>query len=49
MLYRHIFVLEGKDAKRFIEQDKKPLSSKQKKYLEKCKEIYEKNPIKVVK
>lgn len=41
-------VLEGKDAKRFIEQDKKPLSSKQKEYLKNCLEIYEKNPIKQI-
>ncbi|KKL85942.1 hypothetical protein LCGC14_1949670 [marine sediment metagenome] len=46
MLPEHMPVLEGKDAKRFIEQDKKPLSSKQKEYLKNCLEIYEKNPIK---
>jgi hypothetical protein len=42
----HMPVLKGKDAKRFIEQDTKPLSSEQKEYLKKCQETYEKKPIK---
>ena len=46
MLPKHMPVLKGKDAKKFIEQDVKSLSSKQKEYLEKCRVIYEKNPIK---
>lgn len=44
-----IFILEGKDAERFIKQDKKPLSNEQKKYLKKCQEIYESNLPKSVK
>lgn len=46
MLPKHMPALEGKDAKKFIKQDTKHLSSKQKEHLEKCREIYEKNPIK---
>ena len=46
MLPEHMPVLEGKDAKRFIKQDNKPLISKQKEYLKNCLEIYNKNPIK---
>lgn len=46
MLPEHMPILRGKEAKRFIKQDKKPLNSSQKNYLEKCREIYEKNPIK---
>ena len=46
MLPRHIPTLEGSDAERFAEQDKKPLSSVEKAYLEKCRAIYKKNPIK---
>jgi len=43
---QHMPILEGKEAKKFIEQDKKPLSEKDKKHLEKCLEIYKNNPIK---
>jgi len=46
MLPRHIPTLEGSDAERFAEQDKTPLSSVEKAYLEKCRAIYKKNPIK---
>lgn len=46
MLPKHMPTLEGKDAEKFIKQDKKPLSSAQKKHLKKCLELYEKNPIK---
>lgn len=46
MIPKHVPTFEGEDAKKFIEQDKKPLSSAQRKHLEKCVEIYEKNPIK---
>ena len=44
----HMPVLKGKDAKRFIEQDTKPLSSEQKEYLKTCQETYEKKPIKQI-
>jgi hypothetical protein len=46
MLPRHIPTLVGKDAERFTEEDKKPLSSAQKSHLEKCRAVYKKNPIK---
>jgi hypothetical protein len=46
MLPRNIPVLEGKDAEKFISQDKKRLSSAEQVYLEKCRAIYKKNPIK---
>jgi len=39
-------VLEGEAAKKFIRQDKKPLSREQKEYLEKCREVYKRHPIK---
>lgn len=45
MIPKHVPTLEGKDAEKFIKQDKKPLSSEQKEYLKKCLEKYEKNPI----
>jgi len=42
----HMPALKGKDANRFIKQDKKPLKSGQKQHLKKCLETYTKNPIK---
>ena len=39
-------ILEGKDAERFVMQDKKPLTTAQKAHLVKCFEVYKKNPIK---
>ena len=42
----HMPALKGKDANRFIKQDKKPLKSEQKQHLKKCLETYTKNPIK---
>lgn len=39
-------ILTGKDAKRFIEQDKKPLTQKQKDHIKECLELYLKKPIK---
>ena len=44
MLPQHIPTLEGKDAERFVKQDKKPLSKAQKAHLAKCLEVYKKNP-----
>jgi len=44
----HMPVLEGKEARRFFKQDKKPLNREQKSYLAKCQEIYEKNPLKLI-
>lgn len=38
-------ILRGKEAEKFIEQDKEPLSEEEIKHLEKCKDIYKKNPI----
>ncbi len=46
MLPRHVPTLEGKDAERFVEQDKKPLTTAEKAHLVKCRELYEKNPVK---
>jgi hypothetical protein len=37
--------LEDKEAERFAEQDKKPLSRRQKAHLQACLELYRKNPI----
>jgi hypothetical protein len=42
----HMPTLTGEDARKFIQQDRKPLSSRHKDHLKKCLEIYEKNPIK---
>ena len=46
MLPKHMPTLKDREAKKFIKQDKKPLSREQKEYLRKCLEVYEKNPIK---
>lgn len=46
MLPKHMPALEGKDADKFIKQDKEPLSRAQKERLSKCLEVYKKNPIK---
>jgi hypothetical protein len=46
MLPKHIPVIEGKDAEKFISQDKKRLSSAEQVHLEKCRAVYKKNPIK---
>lgn len=46
MLPRHIPVIQGKDADKFISQDKKHLSPAEQVHLEKCRAIYKKNPIK---
>ena len=46
MLPQHPPILVGKDAKRFIDQDKRPLTSEEKDDLRRCLEIYKKNPIK---
>lgn len=43
---QHIPTLENEDAKKFIKQDKKPLSKAQIEHLKHCLEIYNKNPIK---
>ena len=45
MLPQHIPTLKGKEAKDFIDQDKKPLSKTEKAHILKCVEIYKKNPI----
>ena len=37
--------LTGKDAEEFIKQNSKPLTKKQKTFLKKCQELYEKNPV----
>lgn len=37
-------VLNGKDAKRFLERMEKPLTKKEKKFIKKAKEAYESNP-----
>jgi hypothetical protein len=39
-------VLKGKDAKRFIDQDKRPTDEKHQEHLKECLETYKKNPIK---
>jgi hypothetical protein len=46
MLPRHIPTLKGKDAERFVKQDKKPLTNAEKADLKKCQAIYRNNPIK---
>jgi hypothetical protein len=46
MLPQHIPTIEGKDAEKFMSQDKKRLTTAEKKHLEKCRAIYKKNPIK---
>jgi hypothetical protein len=46
MLPKHVPTLEGKDAEKFVKQDRAPLSRQQKKHLNKCLELYKKNPIK---
>lgn len=46
MLPKSIPTLKGEDAERFVKQDKKPLSSREKASLEKCRALYRKNPIK---
>jgi hypothetical protein len=33
-------IVEGKDAEKFINQDKKPLTKKQKKDLDRCRKVY---------
>ena len=38
-------ILKGKDAKKFIKQDRKPLSDEKKTYLKKCLNIYKNNPV----
>jgi hypothetical protein len=46
MLPEHPPVLTGKAAKRFIAQDRQPLTEPQKEHLRKCLKTYEENPIK---
>lgn len=46
MLPEHMPALEEKEAERFLKQDKKPLTENEKKYLERCREIYKNHPIK---
>jgi hypothetical protein len=46
VLPQHIPTIEGKEAKIFAAQDKKPLTTAEKATLEKCQAIYRKNPIK---
>ena len=46
MLPEHPPPLTGKAAKRFMEQDRKPLTEKQKAHLIECTKIYEDNPVK---
>ena len=46
MLPKPVPTLRGEEAKRFEEQDKKPLSSSEKAFLLECVQIYKKNPIK---
>jgi hypothetical protein len=46
MLPKHMPTLEGKEAKAFIEQDAKPLSSEQKAFLKECQRVYKDKPIK---
>ncbi len=41
----HMPILKGEEAKKFIEQDSKPLNNEKKEYLKKCQKIYEKNPL----
>jgi len=38
-------VLKGKEAKNFVKQDKKPLTDRQKAFLDECLAVYKKNPI----
>jgi hypothetical protein len=45
MLPEHMPVLTVKEAEDFIRQDKKPLTEKQKAFLDECLAIYDKNPI----
>jgi len=45
MIPQHIPTIKGKDAEKFVAQDKKPLSSAEKIHLEKCRATYRKNPI----
>lgn len=37
-------ILEGKDAERFLKQMKKPLTKKEKKFIERARKAYESNP-----
>ena len=37
-------ILKGEDAKRFLERMEKPLTNKEKKFIQKAKEAYEANP-----
>jgi hypothetical protein len=37
-------ILDGEDAERFLKQMKKPLSKKEKEFIEKAKRAYESNP-----
>jgi hypothetical protein len=46
MLPKPMPILEGEDAEKFFEQDKEPLSRRQKEHLKQCLELYKKNPIK---
>ena len=39
-------ILKGKDAKRFLAQDRQPLSAEKREHLRKCLELYRKNPVK---
>jgi hypothetical protein len=41
----HMPPLEGADAERFIRQNTRPLSEKQKAHLRECLHVYLKNPI----
>ncbi|MCJ7559597.1 hypothetical protein MUO79_03130 [Candidatus Bathyarchaeota archaeon] len=46
MLPKHMPTLEGEEAEKFVRQDRKPLSRRQKEHLKQCLELYKKNPIK---
>jgi hypothetical protein len=46
MLPKHLPALEGEEAEKFVKQDKRPLSRRQKEHLKRCLELYKKNPIK---
>jgi len=37
-------VLKGKDAERFLERMKKPLTKKEKDFIRRAKEAYKRNP-----
>ncbi|GEM_PF-1402607 len=45
MLPQHIPTIEGKDAEKFMSQDKKRLTTAEQTHLEKCRAIYKKTQL----